>query len=210
MKKQTLLTGLALLYASNNLQAHWQFEDFFRASERMMQDMQQNIKRIEDLGKMHQAQDAQPDYTLQYYTENSTYGVIIKLNGVFGKDAPKVAINTTRNSTGQLLKELEVEAVIVNEDNGAKQSEKKESYAYYTQSSTTVMRDGVITQHTSENSRAAIQNGILRIKHTLPKNVNEESYTMSFENAQLKLEFNLMKEAPKATKKSLVYTAEQK
>ncbi len=209
MKKQALLTGLALFCASHNLQARWHhtniFDDFFQASERMMQDMQQSMKRIEDLGKMHRAQEAQPDYTLQHYTENGTYGVIIKLNGAFGKKAPKVAINTTKNATGQALKELEIESappVEEGKEENTKSAGKKESYAYYTQSSTTIMRDGVVTQQVSENSRASIENGVLHIKHTLPKNVDEESYAMSFENGQLKLEFTLLQEKPKAAKKT--------
>jgi hypothetical protein len=217
MKKQILLAGLAIASTSPSLQAYWRsntiFDDFFQASERMMQDMRQNMAKAQELSKMcHQRSEAQADYTLQHYTENGLYGLLIKLNGEYGKQAPRVTINTTKNTNGQAVKELEIESVTREKDTKATKQDaaKKETYAYYTQSSTTVMHNGVVSQHVSENSRASVENGVLRVKHNLPKNVDEENYSMSFEDGQLKLEFTVIDQQPKAAKKALAYTAAPK
>ncbi len=213
MKNQILFTGLVFVGMAPSLHAMWPqnsvFHDLFQSSERMMQEMRHNIAKTEELAKMcHQRNEIRPDYTLQHYDGKEVYGLLIKLNGQYGTQAPKVTINASSSAHGAGTKELEVETVLGEAENATnkKNTGDKESYACQTQSSTTVMRNGVVSQQVSDNSRAVLDNGVLRITHSLPENIDAENYTMSFDDGQLKLEFSFLEAQPKAEKKALLYS----
>lgn len=215
MKKQLLVAGIALSCASQNAHAFWPyqmvFEDPFQMSERIRKEAEQQFAQAAKFAKACQEQcTVQADYTLQSYEdkEKNVYGILVKLNGPYGKQAPTVTINTTKNAHGDSASELEIEASTASKASPAANTSNTTSSAkqqYISQSSTMIIRDDVVSQQIS-HSRASVQDGVLRIKHTLPKNIRQEGYSLHFEDGQLKLEFSLLDKQPAIAKKALVYT----
>ncbi|MBM3893510.1 hypothetical protein FJ365_03885 [Candidatus Dependentiae bacterium] len=224
MKKHVLFASLVLSIATlASVEARWGqpllFEDVFQASERIMREAQQNSERIMREAQQHFAQvervtkecqenlSTQPDYTLQSQRDETkgVYRLSITLNGKFRQEPPKVSVSDTKDASGALTKELEVEATSTPNKKTDQNRVNDGERTCFTQSLTTVIRNGK-TEQIFEGSQASVKNGILSIKYSLPRDINEKNYTMEFADGQLKLEFPITKLA----KTALVYTPNAK
>ncbi len=209
MKKHLVLCSLVLTATQQSASAF--FGDPFADLDRMMRKQREAIADIERMAKAHRADasGAQSDYTLQHSLDGDFYTVTVTLSENYGKQAPKVMINSSRDRFNAEVKELEIEAISpVEETKGSKSDADRRSYSSYSYSSTVMVKDGVVFKQGQESARATMENGLLKVVHQLPQDVNEDSYTMSFDQNTrvLVVKFDVREQQQKAAQRTLAYT----
>jgi len=211
MNKRTLLLTSCMLCLAPAARPSL-FDEVFQESERMMRRMNQHFALMEKGARgRHQDGSQHQDYTLQHYQRDGVHGVLIEFSQRFASQAPVVNINTSKDVRGVAVKELEVVATAQQSKDAPQGNEAAaNTYTCYTHSSVTTVRDGVVTQQVQESSEGSLKDGVLSIKHQLPRDVNEEDYTMSFNDRQLRIEFKLREPERRENKRALKYTASTK
>jgi len=171
-------------------QAFEQTSKLMKEGALKLEELKKNIS--DDIEKTQQAKQ----YNVREYTNNdkNTYGVEIILPHI-KKDAIKVNTTETKKKSG-IIKSLEITAEEeINADNHIQKLYSRQMYS-----------SSVINGKTKETRyKIKYENGTVTIIINLPDNIDEENYTMKFDDEKLTIEFEKTKKE-RTTRRKLMFT----